>query len=128
MDTTTTAPIALPTITTVQELKVFLANSPLLAYESYFFSKGAMSFFNSKIATGFYVAESTADSLEAYFITSEQYEAGTPRIFSVRKVVLSAHLLEDGTTTYRHDIETQGNGYATIQAARAAAKLAAKGE
>lgn len=59
---------------------------------SYWFSAGAMKFFNTKIESSLIGGR--------YFITSERYEAGEPKLFNIRKVVRES----DG----RLDIETVG--------------------
>lgn len=59
---------------------------------SYWFSPGAMKFFNTKIESSLIGGR--------YFITSERYEAGEPKLFNVRKVIR----VSDG----RLDIETIG--------------------
>ena len=59
---------------------------------SFWFSPGAMKFFNTKIESSLIGGR--------YFITSERYEIGEPKRFNVRKVVRES----DG----RLDIETLG--------------------
>jgi hypothetical protein len=118
--TTTALPIALPRITTVAELRVFLDKSPLLASPSYFFSPGAMRFFDSRVLRGLYVVEEEADRFRALFITSERYDETSPRLYTVRVVTLTADRLDDGSTVYRQDIDQVGEfqAYDTAAAAR----------
>lgn len=46
---------------------------------SFWFSPGAMKFFNTKIESSLIGGR--------YFLTSERYESGEPKLFNVRKVV-----------------------------------------
>lgn len=80
------------------------------AANNYFFSKGAMEFFKSRVETGILRGR--------YFVTSEQISDGNPREYSVRVVTR----YPDG----RIDIETLGERHATKQLARNAALQAAK--
>jgi hypothetical protein len=70
---------------------------------SFWFTPKAMKFFNSKIESSLIGGR--------YFITSERYESGEPKLFNVRKVVRESD--------ERLDIETIGEHmtYATKQQA-----------
>lgn len=70
---------------------------------NFFFTKGAMQFFKSRVETGIIGG--------AYFITSEQFQEDA-REFTIRKAVR----LENG----KMDIETIGDRYATKREARSA--------
>lgn len=61
---------------------------------SFWFSPGAMKFFNTKIESSLIGGR--------YFITSEQYETGSQKLFNIRKVV------RDMNNTPSLDIETVG--------------------
>lgn len=124
---TTALPIALPRLLTVTDLRVFLAKSPLLASPSYFFSPGAMRWFNSRVLTGLYIVEEQADRFRALFITSERLDETTPRLYTVRVVTLTAHLLADGSTAYRHDIDQVGE-FQAYETAAAARRFAARAD
>ena len=81
------------------------------AVDNKFFSRGAMQFFRSRIEGGMLRGR--------YFITSEQYDDDSPRLYTVRAVSRD----ENG----RLSIDTVGDfqGYETRAAARAAALEAA---
>ena len=76
------------------------------AVDNKFFTKGAMEFFRSKIETGIIGG--------VYFVTSEQFDDETPRLYTVRK----AERQENG----RLSIETVGEfqAHATLAEAKAA--------
>jgi hypothetical protein len=134
-NTTPALPIALPTLRTVTDLRVFLDKSPLLATPSYFFSPGALRAFNSHISNDLFVApESDSDNFVGFFVTSEQYEDvrtghKEPRYYTVRCVTLESRL-ENGKTVVVHDIGNvnEFQTYATLSAAKRAARAASQGE
>lgn len=70
----------------------------------HFFERSTMRFFSSKIASGKYVLPGQ------HFVTSEQFDSASPRLYTLR------HVLEDGR------IETVGEfqQYPTLRAAKAA--------
>lgn len=70
----------------------------------YFFERGALSFFNSRVASTLYGGR--------YFITSEQFEESYPRKYTIREA------FDDGR------VETVGEfqAYADIDDAREAAR------
>lgn len=53
-------------------------------HKGYFFSPGAMRFFNSRIlwSTARYLKDDSA-----VFITSERYSADTPRMYTIRRMI-----------------------------------------
>lgn len=99
---------------TIAALKRFADNRG-----SFFFSKGAMQFFNSQILSGVYL--STTEESKGYFVTSEQFDSESPRLFTVRVFDMNAEQM---------NIETVGEfqEYPTADEARTAAKRIAKGE
>lgn len=80
---------------------------------SHWFSKGAMQFFSSKIESGMIAGR--------FFVTSEQCDADSPRLYSVRVVT------RDAAATPSLSIDTVGDfqAHATLTDAKAAAKAAA---
>jgi hypothetical protein len=61
---------------------------------SYWFTPGAMKFFNTKIESSLIGGR--------YFITSERYESGEPKLSNIRKII------RDMENTPSLDIETVG--------------------
>lgn len=95
---------------------------------SHFFDADTMRFFNSRLLSGVYPAQTNTGKWEAvtgnafYFVTSERFEAlysdPEPRHYTVRKLTLTS-VRDDRPAV---DIETVGDYHATANAARNAAK------
>ena len=49
----------------------------------HFFSPGALRFFRSRIGSNTYLS---ADGTRAYFVTSEQFDERSPRLYTVRRM------------------------------------------
>ena len=58
---------------------------------SHFFDADTMRFFKSRILDGVTIHDG-----RAYFVTSERFDAGTPRRYSARYMVAGAHFFEVG--------------------------------
>lgn len=80
----------------------------VIATGGYFFSRGAVEFFRSRLETGGYIKPYEN---RVYFVTSEQYSDKTPREYRVR--------VFDG-----NDVDTIGD-YPTLAEATGAAKFLA---
>lgn len=109
-----------------------MANTPEQGYDSFpsipalkaacraadnkFFSKGAMEFFNSKVESGMIGGK--------WFITSEQYDDESPRLYTLR--VVSRDM--DAVPTLSIDTVGEFQQYETLAMARAAALAAQTGQ
>ena len=92
----------------------------------FFFSPGAMRFFDSRLLSGYFKRKPVGDEIEAgYFVTSERYAySGMPRTYTVREYIRFPRKgEEDGV-----DIRTVDEFYqmSTPAAAKRAAKKLAE--
>lgn len=80
-------------------------------YKGYWFTKGAMAFFNSRVSSDIY--HSTKEKGTIYFISSERRDHSTPRLYTVRKYNMRTH-----------DIDSEGGfqAYTYLGAAKTAAR------
>lgn len=80
----------------------------------YFFQPETMRFFRSRVGVCTYPA---ADGSGTYFVTSEQFDSHSPRLYTVRKIV------EDGSIDQVGEFQQHRH----LSTAKAAAKKAAQG-
>lgn len=86
---------------------------------SFFFTPGAMSFFNSRVPN-FIV---TVDDSNGFFITSEQYGEDAPRHFQVREYFVTRTLRDsDQRIMDKLEIDTIGAKFDTLAKAKTEAR------
>ena len=87
------------------------------ASDSHFFSRGTMRFFNSRLEGAKYgPMAGTESGSRIYFVTSEQYDDGSPRLYTVRAF---------DRATGRHTTVGEFQQYRTLAGARTAMYAAA---
>lgn len=86
---------------------------------SFFFTPGAMQFFNSRVPN--FIA--TVDDTNGFFITSEQYGEDAPRHFQVREYSINRTVREyDQRIMDTLSIDTIGAKHETLHRAKAEAR------
>lgn len=86
---------------------------------SFFFTPGAMKFFSSRVPN--FIA--TVDDSNGFFITSEQFDADTPRFFQVREYTVTRTIRpSDKRIVDKLEIDTIGAKFDTLHKAKTEAR------